>query len=264
METLCPHCETRYQINRETLAAANGLVRCSRCRNVFNALRHLSRSPGDEEPLPLIEEQEGRTEVKSDLPSLKPDEPTSDNRLDAELSVAPESSDRVLDIHDALAAPRRRALRNGVYGVVALLLVASVAAQLAWFERDRLLSHPRSRDLLERACDRLNCTLPEWRDPAKYEVLQRSLAPKPGQRGVLVLEGQFVNRAAVPQRLPLLQLSFLDSNEQLLARRRLQPREYLASPTLDGQLAAPKEVFTIDVALEDPGPQATGFELSFY
>ena len=260
METLCPHCDTRYQIDRDTLVAANGLVRCSRCRNVFNALKHLSRSPGDREPLPQIEEQDGRTEVKPDLPSLTSEGPDTA----ADPVAVPEPDTGALDMEDALTAPRRRVFRNWANAFVAVLLGALLVAQLAWFERDKLLSKPQSRDLLERACDLLNCTLPEWRDPSKFEVLHRSLVPKPGQLGVLALEGQFVNRAEVPQPLPVLQLTLLDSNEKLLARRRLYPKEYLGSPTVDGQLAAPKEVFTIDIALEDPGPQATGFELSFY
>jgi len=260
METLCPHCETRYQIDRDTLVAANGLVRCSRCRNVFNALKHLNGSPSDQEPLPEIEEQEGRTEVKSDLPSL-----TSDAfEAAADSSTMPEPNASALDMEDTLSAPRRRIARNSTSVLVALLLAALLVAQLAWFERDKLLSKPQSRDFLERTCDLLNCTLPEWRDPSKFEVLHRSLVPKPGQLGVLALEGQFINRAEVPQPLPVLQLTLLDSNEKLLARRRLYPNEYLGSPTLDDQLAAPKEVFTIDIALEDPGPQATGFELTFY
>lgn len=263
METLCPHCDTRYQIEREALVAANGLVRCSLCHNVFNALKHLRRSPGEQESLPEIEEEvETQTETNPSLPSMIPDGTRAE--IESEQFAPPEPDEGIFDIEDALTAPRRRRMRKALSVFVGLLLAIVLAAQLAWFERDKLLSQSRSRDIIERACDLLNCTPPEWRDPSKFEILQRSLVPKPGQPGVLVLEGQFINQAEVPQPLPILQLTFLDGNEKLLARRRLQPGEYLASPTLDGQLAAPKEVFTIDLALVDPGPQATGFELAFY
>lgn len=61
--TLCPQCATRFKVSDEQLDAHDGLVRCGRCQNVFNAREHLQEeapSPQlslliDEEPLPVAE-----------------------------------------------------------------------------------------------------------------------------------------------------------------------------------------------------------------
>ena len=38
--TQCPNCQTRFKVNDNQLAAANGLVRCGRCSHVFKAPDH--------------------------------------------------------------------------------------------------------------------------------------------------------------------------------------------------------------------------------
>lgn len=39
--TQCPHCQTRFRVNRLQLDAARGRVRCGTCLQVFNARQHL-------------------------------------------------------------------------------------------------------------------------------------------------------------------------------------------------------------------------------
>lgn len=48
--TRCPECDTRFKVSEEQLAAHEGLVRCGRCQNVFNAREHLQA----EEPSPQL------------------------------------------------------------------------------------------------------------------------------------------------------------------------------------------------------------------
>jgi len=58
MLTQCPKCETVYQIESSQLEARDGLVRCGRCRNVFNAAWNLLDSPsGNPLPEPEAEPQ---------------------------------------------------------------------------------------------------------------------------------------------------------------------------------------------------------------
>jgi predicted Zn finger-like uncharacterized protein len=37
MKTRCPYCDTRYDIEEDTLQATDGLARCYRCEGIFNA-----------------------------------------------------------------------------------------------------------------------------------------------------------------------------------------------------------------------------------
>lgn len=48
--TLCPQCATRFKVSAEQLDAHDGLVRCGRCQNVFNAREYLQ----DDEPSPQL------------------------------------------------------------------------------------------------------------------------------------------------------------------------------------------------------------------
>jgi predicted Zn finger-like uncharacterized protein len=48
MYTQCPSCKTVFRLPPELLNAAQGQVRCSRCRTVFNGLEHLFRQHVDE------------------------------------------------------------------------------------------------------------------------------------------------------------------------------------------------------------------------
>ena len=43
--TQCPNCQTRFRLSAEHLAAADGQVRCGRCRHIFNARDKLEDDP---------------------------------------------------------------------------------------------------------------------------------------------------------------------------------------------------------------------------
>ncbi|MFC0711937.1 DUF3426 domain-containing protein [Azorhizophilus paspali] len=47
--TQCPHCRTRFRVNRAQLDAARGAVRCGSCLRVFNAAEHLIERPAHAE-----------------------------------------------------------------------------------------------------------------------------------------------------------------------------------------------------------------------
>ena len=39
--TQCPHCQTSFRVSRTQLGAAQGVVRCGACMELFNAARHM-------------------------------------------------------------------------------------------------------------------------------------------------------------------------------------------------------------------------------
>ncbi|MFH2133700.1 MAG: DUF3426 domain-containing protein [Pseudomonadota bacterium] len=70
--TLCPQCATRFKVSEEQLDAHDGLVRCGRCQNVFNAREHLQ----DDEPSPqlslLIDEEPSQAKEAPDEDAGEP------------------------------------------------------------------------------------------------------------------------------------------------------------------------------------------------
>lgn len=144
-----------------------------------------------------------------------------------------------------------------------LLLLAAALAQLGWMERERLLKDPRSRVLLEQACSWLDCRLPVVSEPGRIQVLQRSVISHPFRPDSLLIQLTFANQAPFPQPYPLLQLTMFDRNGTPLARRSFTPAQYLEAPVGDDSLLQPGQKINIEMALLDPGAEATGFKFDF-
>jgi len=146
-------------------------------------------------------------------------------------------------------------------GVLLLLLIG--VAQLMWLERQQLLADPKTRELLQQACDRLGCQLPVQQAVDRFQVLQRSITTHPSRPDALLIKMTFTNRAAFPQPYPILQMSLFDRNETPLARRRFDPELYLGHPVGDRSLLQPGQQVHLEMPLVDPGAEATGFKFDF-
>lgn len=102
--TRCPDCDTTFRVSDETLAKANGQVRCGRCASVFNAYAELREPPaeppakpkaaarGDRDAAPTPNEREGEQSA-SPAPSVAT---TTDN-------VAPTAGVERLSVQDVVA-----------------------------------------------------------------------------------------------------------------------------------------------------------------
>ncbi len=96
--TLCPQCATRFKVSDEQLDAHDGLVRCGRCQNVFNAREHLQQdepSPQlslliDEESSPVAEDS-GDDTIK--LPAAERSTSDEENAVSETADIAPINAD---------------------------------------------------------------------------------------------------------------------------------------------------------------------------
>jgi predicted Zn finger-like uncharacterized protein len=277
MKTRCPYCDTRYDIEEDTLQATDGLARCYRCEGIFNAYEQFlpDLAPATRlTPSQPVDVDRLATRLRSDqsLPPATgadtPPEPPPPRPFPKAADEPPHSAlveeDWDADLID-LGTPeaRRRGPWRTLGGVLAIVLLsAGAAAQLAWQERDWLLAQASLRPLLERACTQLDCTVPLPRAPHRFEVMQRRLQPVAAEPGAMRLDVSFRNQAGFAQPLPELELSLFDTRQTLLARRRFDPAEYLGQAKLPDAVAA-GEIVSARLLLEDPGPAATGFELAF-
>ena len=101
------------------------------------------------------------------------------------------------------------------------------------------------------------------KDPQKVQLVSRDMHTHPTRSGILVLSLTLVNLAEHSQEFPQLEVTLLDAANQAVARRRLQPADYLR-PGADIENGLAKDVY-LPVLLElgDPGEQAVGFEIRF-
>jgi len=97
-------------------------------------------------------------------------------------------------------------------------------------------------------------------------MLSRKLAVRshPDKSDMLLVDALIINEAEFAQPFPLLELQFMDLNQQVVQSYQLEPSSYL-----DGELAGSKALMAvrtpihIDIEVADPGPNAVNYQLQF-
>lgn len=193
----------------------------------------------------------------------KPNESTEPSPSELEQEAQPATP--TLNDPMELLSPKKPAKKSSglLWSIVILMLLTAALAQLAWYKREQLMHYPEGRLLLQTACKYAGCTLPTIRDPEKIQVLSRSIAMHPKIDNALLIQLTIANKASFPQPQPLLQISLFSSDERLVVQRRFKPSEYLADKAKPGLLLPGKAMY-VELAIEDPGDDVTGFKLDFF
>lgn len=157
----------------------------------------------------------------------------------------------------ASAAPRERWL-PAVAAALALLLT------LQWLlaDRARLAADARWRPLLDTVCGALRCTLPPWREPAAFTLVQRDVRQHPGIPGALRVSATFRNDARWPQPWPKLRLILSDVNGRPAGERTFRAEEYLGGPPSQPELAS-GESATVAMDILEPAARIVAYDFSF-
>jgi predicted Zn finger-like uncharacterized protein len=243
MQTRCPHCQTLFRLRPEHLAAAAGQVRCGRCGQAFVA------QPADpDSTLPA---------TGHPPPASAPAQPPAEASKQA---ATAEETDAPLPELLRPSRPRRSPL--WVLGV--LLLIGAALAQVGWWGRDYWIRLPEGRQVLEALCDRLGCELPPQRAPELFRIETREVSTHPDLDGILRVRMAFVNRAPFVQPHPRLQVTFFRDEVVPAAQRTFQPEEYLRRSEDAQALLLQGQMVYVELDVEDPGPEVTGFQFEFY
>lgn len=183
-----------------------------------------------------------------DLPSEMP-----------EIQPAKPAADESHPLLQEASSPRR--LPPGLGWVLGLGLLA--LAQLVWFQRAALIDSPLGRMVAEPVCELAGCELKPRRDLASFRILQREFSPDSRYPNAYRMQLAFANAAEFAQPYPDLQLSVSDYNDQEIARRRLEPRDYLDPPPGAAALIASRQTVVVDLVFDEPGQVAVGFVIDF-
>lgn len=222
--TRCPECGTRFNVSVAQLAAHDGMVRCGRCHDIFDARKNLN----DDEPSPQLSlpienfPQQGGFDLSPipDVPELE-EEPRT---LAQQVQFIEELTDEVSE-----KAPRKT---NWTGVAIATALTVMVLAQSAYYFRVELGSRlPGLKPLLAQYCELLSCTVTL---PKKIDlmVLESSeLESDPAQSNIIILHALVHNRALFAQTYPSLELTLTDMQDQAIARCVFHPVDYLKKGT---------------------------------
>jgi hypothetical protein len=156
----------------------------------------------------------------------------------------------------AVSRSARWAMHGGVW-VLALCLVAQVVHHY----RGELADTPLLHRPLTAIYQAVGLPLqPRW-DIANYEIRQLGASVDGAATDSLVVRASISNHATRDQPLPLLRVVMQDRFGNRVAARDLEPAEYLARGAPRLSLMAPGQRVDAEVAFQDPGQAATGFEI---
>lgn len=156
---------------------------------------------------------------------------------------------------------RDRRVPGWLWTLLALLLLAGLAAQLAYFRFDSLSKQQPWRQLYAAVCPTLGCELPPLLDLQAIRTSNLVVRSHPDLAGALVVDAVLLNTAPFPQPFPSLQLSFSDLKNRPVASRRFAPRDYLRGE-LAGSVQMPSgSPVHIAIEIVDPGSEAVNYQL---
>jgi predicted Zn finger-like uncharacterized protein len=242
--TRCPVCATAFRVQREQLGARGGKVRCGKCGQIFDGVSSLveerAEPPLRLEPSPQL----GLFEPSRRVSTVDEDEPL------------PEFMEE--------EAPRSR-VAAFLWGLLALIAAAALAAQLAYRYRSELVAHfPETRAPLASACRALGCQVLLPRRALEMKIESSDLQVDARRDGVIVLNALLKNRATVVQEFPALELTLLDEVKRPVLRRVLLPQDYLDAARAREQGISAGDEVPLRVYLDTGRARVTDYTLSLF
>ncbi|MGD9264172.1 MAG: zinc-ribbon and DUF3426 domain-containing protein [Lysobacterales bacterium] len=242
MFTRCPQCKTVHKLQSAQLSHAHGLVKCGQCGRSFSALNFLY------DEWPAGEAYRPEKGARQGTPVLG-----GEQRIDTRKDNA--------GVEETVQ--KRRWMKRLAWSLATALLVLLTAVNAAWTFRDSLAENPAFGPWLERAGWLQQAQQGLSKSPQQLQLVSHDMHSHPTRAGILVLSMTIVNLATHPQVYPVLEVTLLDEVNQPVARRRLQPVDYLrAGADFDAGLA-PEVYLPILLEFADPGMRAVGFEIRF-
>ncbi len=263
MHTRCPQCQTIFHVTPAQLEARAGLVRCGICASAFQADQNLIETlPNNHRPARAAATDEiARTDPIERTVTGPPNSPADDSMDGGGRAASGTAADDDLPLMNEFPlVPERRRTPTAVWLLGGVLLLALLAAQVAYFYAPQLARDARLKPWLALYCERAGCDLKPPRGTSSIELVQTSVAPHPRYENALRLQAILVNRAEQAQPYPVMEVSLTDSEGQVLARRSFAPAQYLESP-------APHDALTPNVAVRarldvtNANGHAVGYEI---
>lgn len=287
MKTTCPHCASIFRISPEQLTARDGRVRCGVCEGVFDAGVTLSEED-DFPPLPDLADLAGLEMPPYPEPPARPiQDPVTQIRdddrappmareqsvIEATIETArpakpvePEipATPRPRSDGSTPGSPRRESKwpRTAARFASIALMVILLAVQILFLLRDPIAAHaPRLRPLLEAACDTIGCEIRLPHDPDGVQLIASNLQSDPARPGRLELNAELLNRSGTAQRYPPLELTLTDIRNAPVARRILDPADYLQDPQRAAAGLPAGQSLSLAIKLEATTLSASGYRL---
>ena len=262
MLTRCPSCLTVFRVTALQLKAKQAMVRCGKCRQVFNALDALLDPSPVAVQVVTAEAESSAAAEGQETPSatLPLSEPVTAE--DAEAVAADEWEATPEPLLHTEEAKKRRAWpwALGAFLLTLLLLWQAVLQ----FRNELVVLFPEAKPALQEfsALFGRELSLPHKADLLSIEA--SDLHPDPDHKGRLLLSATLKNRAPFAQTYPQLELTLTDTADQPLLRKVIAPKEYLAKGSDVSAGFATHGEIALNLALEVDSNGAAGYRLYLF
>lgn len=144
--------------------------------------------------------------------------------------------------------------------LIALLLV-TLSAELAWWQKDRYARLDPWRGLYQSACDLLGCELPPQQDLANVRPTNVLVRNHPTVDNVKLLDAILTNQAPFRQPFPTLVLEYTDINGERVADQAFAPADYLRGELTGIKLMPTNTRIYVSIPFRAPGAEAVNYQL---
>lgn len=267
MQTQCPHCDTRFRVTQTQVDAADGILRCGICKEIFNAFEVADQHEYQDS---LLSEGSAVNEAtQRDTDTIKPDSSLKDHNQpsnedfdlfgDNELSASSIIPDEFRETH----AQQPWLFTTALWSIGILFLIATLILQHIWFNQDQFNKIPEIQAGIEKLCQHIDCKKVAMRDPSKIELISRNVYSHPEEENALVIDLTIQNNADFAQPYPVMQVDFSNVRGNIVAARRFLPKDYLQTKIDSDQQLEPNEDINLLLEIQDPGKSALTYEFNF-
>ncbi len=238
------------------------MVRCGKCRNIFNALDSLLETAPPvqagmaEAELPLVEK--GKETRNQELPFSEPVSIEEDAEDEWDLASRPQPLPL---LHEQDAA--KPIVWPWALAAVPLFLLLLFQALLQ-FRNELVVLFPDVKPALQETCALFGCELSLPRKVDLLSIESSDLHPDPASKSRLLLSATLKNRALFTQTYPHLELTLTDTADKPLLRKVIRPDDYIPKGAVVSSGFAADGEIAVNLALELAGISAAGYRLYLF
>lgn len=163
-----------------------------------------------------------------------------------------------------LPTSKRSTIGTIIWSTLNLLLLATLLAQLSWFHYDKLAQFKQLRPFYEKGCELIGCKLPDLVDTSLIKSQNLVVQSHPTARKALIIDAEIINQAPYDQPFPNLALYFSDLNNNIIAQRLFEPKDYLAGDIKNWKTMPKNTPIHISIEILDPGKNAVNYSVKFF
>ena len=146
-----------------------------------------------------------------------------------------------------------------------LVILLAGCAQLAWFNRDIILSkYPQYLPQAKQICAYFDCTLVRYRNTSAIKLVNRDVRVHPRYEDALLVNATITNLSNYFQRYPEILISLFDDSGKVIAYRQVTASQYL-DESIDIETGMrPDSPIHFVLEMANVNSRAISFEFDFF